>query len=200
MYFEWRQICYIHVMYLLIVQEGFCFLHRGRNSFLSSHLFDYSIYQNTYKLFTSTVQWRRYWIILTFCELFKYLYPLSVCMHLSGCAVLNMLVNVASINKWELWLGLTAATDGDLFLYCEDEASLREGAQKQRREDMEEGSGACWKKKKRASVRQIRTHGSFIKQKLNNVCWVITVIHSSRAKGSYTTHTLSLRWLLQLKY
>lgn len=35
-------------------------------------------------------------------------------------AVLTMLVNVALINRWGVRLGLTAATDGDLFLYCDE--------------------------------------------------------------------------------
>lgn len=49
--------------------------------------------------------------------------------------VLCMPVNVALINRWGVWLGLTAATDGDLFLYCdEEEEEEEEGAWTQSKE------------------------------------------------------------------
>ena len=176
------------------------FSHRGRNSFSSPHLFDHLILHNTYKLFTSTVQWRRYWTNLTSGELFKYLFPLSFCTHLAGCTVLHMLVNVALINKWEFltWPYCCHRWWPLFFFYCDNEASRREGAQKQRSKDMADGSGAL--PKMRSSVRQIGTHESFIKQKWNNIFWLMTVIHSSGAGKSYSTHSLSPEWLLQLKY
>lgn len=79
-----------------------------------------------------------------------------------------MLVNVALINRWGVWFGLTVATDGDLFL-CSDEGG--DGGEKEhkgkeakitrRKEKSQEETGE--------SVTEIRTHRSFTKHKVNNV-------------------------------
>lgn len=80
-------------------------------------------------------------------------------------AVLSMLVNVALINRWSVWLGLTAPTDGDLFLYCNEEE----------KGDEEEHKGKEARRKRAQcgengqSVTEIRTHWSITKQKVNGV-------------------------------
>lgn len=83
-------------------------------------------------------------------------------------AVLSMLVNVALINRWGFWLGLSVATDGDLFLCCDEGG---EGGEKERKGKEAQRTRRKERSQERMaeSVTEIRTHWSFTKQRVNNV-------------------------------
>lgn len=100
------------------------------------------------------------WHTVSFLNIYSHYVPAC-----SWQPVLSMLVTVALINRWGVWLGHTAAADGDLFLYCDGEEEEHKGEEAKRTRGKERSQ----EKTERESVTQIRTHWSFTKLKGNSV-------------------------------